>query len=75
MLYCFCLKIITNIGGLFMNTDLKQLSNTQLLSETKKLVQKERQINVLVLQHLQEIEKRKLYLDRGFPSLFEHNIS
>ncbi len=56
------------------NTNLKKLSNDQLLSQTKNLVQKERQINVFVLQHLQEIEKRKLYLDRGFPSLFEYAI-
>ena len=56
------------------NTNLKKLSNDQLLSQTKNLVQKERQINVFVLQHLQEIEKRKLYLKRGFPSLFEYAI-
>ena len=51
-----------------------EMTDNQLLLQTKNLVQKERQINVLVLQHLQEIEKRKLYLDRGFPSLFEYAI-
>ena len=56
------------------NTNLKKLSNDQLLSQTKNLVQKERQINILVLQHLQEIESRKLYLDRGFSSLFEYTV-
>ena len=56
------------------NTSLKKLSNDQLLLQTKNLVQKERQINILVLQHLQEIEKRKLYLERGFPSLFEYTV-
>ena len=50
------------------------MTDNQLLLQTKTLVQKERQINILVLQHLQEIEKRKLYLDRGFPSLFEYAI-
>ena len=53
---------------------LKYIKNDQLLSQTKNLVQKERQINIQVLQHLQEIEKRKLYLDRGFPSLFEYAV-
>ena len=56
------------------NTSLKKLSNNQLLLQTKNLVQKERQINIQVLQHLQEIECRKLYLDRGFPSLFEYAV-
>ena len=56
------------------NISLKYIRNDQLLLQTKNLVQKERQINIQVLQHLQEIEKRKLYLDRGFPSLFEYAV-
>ena len=56
------------------NISLKHIRNDQLLLQTKNLVQKERQINIRVLQHLQEIEKRKLYLDRGFPSLFEYAV-
>ena len=56
------------------NISLKYIRNDQLLLQTKSLVQKERQINIQVLQHLQEIEKRKLYLDRGFPSLFEYAV-
>ena len=56
------------------NTNLKTLSNDQLLFQTKSLVQKERQINIQVLQHLQEIEYRKLYLKRGFSSLFEYTV-
>ena len=56
------------------NTNLKTLSNNQLLLQTKNLVQKERQINIQVLQHLQEIECRKLYLKRGFSSLFEYTV-
>ena len=56
------------------SANLNRMSNDQLLLQTKSLIQKERQINIQVLQHLQEIEKRKLYLDRGFPSLFEYAI-
>ena len=56
------------------NINLKRMSNDQLLLQTKNLVQKERQINLQVLQHLQEIEKRKLYLKRGFSSLFEYAV-
>ena len=53
---------------------IAEMTNDQLLLQTKTLVQKERSINIQVLQHLQEIEKRKLYLDRGFPSLFEYAV-
>ena len=60
--------------GMTANTNLKKLSNDQLLLQTKNLVQKERQINILVLQHLQEIQSRKLYLKRGFSSLFEYTV-
>ena len=55
-------------------TGFTGMTNDQLLLQTKTLVQKERSINIQVLQHLQEIEKRKLYLDRGFPSLFEYAV-
>ena len=53
---------------------LKKLSDDFLLSQTKTLVQKERKLNVEILQHLQEIESRKLYLERGFSSLFDYTI-
>ena len=56
------------------NINLKYIKNNQLLLQIKNLVQKERQINIQVLQHLQEIEKRKLYLDRGFCGLFEYAV-
>ena len=50
------------------------MTDDQLLLQTKNLVQKERQINIQVLQHLQEIESRKLYLKRSFSSLFEYAV-
>ena len=53
---------------------LKKLSDDFLLSQTKALVQKERKLNIEILQHLQEIESRKLYLERGFSSLFDYAI-
>ena len=61
-------------AGTSANTNLNRMSNDQLLLQTKNLVQKERQINIQVLQHLQEIEKRRLYLKRGFSSLFEYAV-
>ena len=54
--------------------ELKRLSNYKLLSQTKTLVQKERKLNIFILQHLQEIELRKLYLEKGFSSLFDYAV-
>ena len=49
---------------------LNQLSGDELVSETKRLVREELRIGLEVLEHLREVEKRKLYLDRGHSSLF-----
>ena len=53
---------------------LKTLSDQNLLFQTKHLVQKERNITIHVLRHLSEIEFRKLYLKRGFSSLFDYAV-
>ena len=50
--------------------NLKQISDETLLNETQKLVHQEREILSLVLHHLREIEKRRLYSKQG--SLFEY---
>ena len=68
------LKALKELSVKTTTTNLKTLNNDQLLLQTKNLVQKERQINIQVLQHLQEIESRKLYLKRGFSSLFEYAV-
>jgi len=55
-----------------IQSKLNSLSDSHLLSQTKLLVQKERKITVEVLEHLCEIDQRKLYLKRGFSSLFNY---
>ena len=50
--------------------NLKQMSDETLLNETQKLVDREREILSLVLHHLREIERRRLYGKYG--SLFEY---
>jgi len=60
----------------FKNTDvpslkIKFLSNVELLSRFGKLVQTERKITHWVLGYIAEIDSRKLYLDRAYPSLYE----
>ena len=53
---------------------IRQLSNQELLSQTKTLVQKERDIHIQILHHLREIESRKLYFSQGFSSLFDYVV-
>ena len=53
---------------------IKQLSNKELLSLTKLLVQKERSIHIQVLRHLAEIDSRKLFFKQGFFSLFDYAV-
>lgn len=54
--------------------NLKALSNESLESRLSKLVKTERKITHLVLQCLAEIDRRKLYLDKAYPSLFEYLV-
>ena len=56
------------------SSEVKKLSNRQLLSQTKFLVQKERNLHIQVLHHLEEIGSRKLYLEQGFSSLFDYAV-
>ena len=53
---------------------IKQFSNEELLSHTKLLVQKERNIHIQVLRHLAEIDSRKLFFSQGFFSLFDYAV-
>ncbi|MDG0815593.1 HNH endonuclease [Bdellovibrio svalbardensis] len=51
--------------------NIKFLSNTELMTRFGKLVQTERKITHLVLECIAEIDARKIYLERAYPSLFE----
>jgi 5-methylcytosine-specific restriction endonuclease McrA len=50
--------------------DVKKLTNKELLVEVQSLVGQEKRILVQVLKYLREIESRKLFLERGYSSLF-----
>ena len=62
------------LSPLNKDTELKHISNSNLLSRIKLLVQKERNIHIHVLHHLREIQSRKLYLKLGFSSLFDYAV-
>jgi len=53
-----------------MEVKLKKKSDPCLIDDLKKLVARERQTLSRILDHLREVETRRLYLARGFPSLF-----
>lgn len=54
--------------------DIKRLNDQQLLANTEKLVSEERRITLEVLQHLREIEVRRLFVDLGFDSMYKYCI-
>jgi hypothetical protein len=53
---------------------IQKLSDTALLSETKKAVASERLILTEVLRHLREVDRRRLYSSLRYPSLFEYIV-
>ena len=50
--------------------ELTNLSNEALLSELKNLRAEERALTRKLLEHLAELDRRKLYLEYGYSSLF-----
>lgn len=54
--------------------NLKHLTDQTLLSEIKKLAARERVVSVEVLHHFKEIEKRRLFSDLGYGSMFEYAV-
>ena len=53
---------------------LNHVANKMLLSDTKKLAGAEREATVRLLHHLKEIDKRKLYCDLKYSSLFAYCV-
>jgi hypothetical protein len=47
------------------------LSNDNLISAVRTLVKEERRITREILDHINEVEKRRLYADLGFSSIFD----
>ena len=55
--------------------NLRKLKDDELLASIQSEVQKERQTLIVILQHLREIEVRKLFSELGYPSLFDFAVS
>jgi 5-methylcytosine-specific restriction endonuclease McrA len=54
--------------------NLKSLSNEVLLQITHTLVAEERTLTTKILWHLHEIQRRRLYAEKGYGSLFEYAV-
>ncbi|NUM89006.1 MAG: HNH endonuclease [Bdellovibrionales bacterium] len=53
---------------------MQHLTDKALLEETENLVRKERQILGVILRHLREIERRRLFSSLGYSSLFTYCV-
>ncbi|UOF00149.1 HNH endonuclease [Bdellovibrio reynosensis] len=51
---------------------LSRLSNHELENSLKDLVQKERKLLHVILEHIREIDARKLYLEKAYSSIYEY---
>ncbi|MEZ4755109.1 MAG: HNH endonuclease signature motif containing protein [Bdellovibrionota bacterium] len=51
--------------------NLQNLTNTELLNKTKSLALDERKTMIDLLVHLVEVDKRSLYLEQGYSSMFD----
>jgi len=61
-----------NTANYIIDRNIKKLSDKRLLEQTEYLVSEERKNTVLILQHLREIEIRRLYIDLKFSSMHEY---
>lgn len=53
-------------------TNLKAISNNELISRIEKLVRTERKITHLILVHILEIEERKIFAELGYDSMYAY---
>lgn len=51
---------------------LSRLNNFELEASLKDLVSKERKLLHVILEHIKEVDTRKLYLERAYSSLYEY---
>ncbi|MDE0218761.1 MAG: hypothetical protein OXJ90_05800 [Spirochaetaceae bacterium] len=63
----------TAVGAVITST-IGMLSDRELLRQTSTLVRHERHLQGAIIDHLGEIEARRLYLQRGCSSLFDYAV-
>ncbi|MGZ3802295.1 MAG: hypothetical protein ACXVCL_19170, partial [Bdellovibrio sp.] len=53
---------------------LSKISNSDLELQLKNLVAKERKLLHVILEHIKEVDVRKIYLERAYSSLYEYLV-
>ncbi|MGZ3826039.1 MAG: hypothetical protein ACXVCR_13865 [Bdellovibrio sp.] len=53
---------------------LSKISNSDLEFQLKNLVAKERKLLHVILEHIKEVDLRKIYLERAYSSLYEYLV-
>ena len=61
-------------AGLVITSTIGVLSDRELLRQTSTLVHHERHLQGAIIDHLAEIEARRLFLERGCSSLFDYAV-
>ena len=51
---------------------IKALTDSELLNQTRLLVSRERELTTELLWHLREVERRRLFAEQGYSSLFDY---
>src|SRR3954467_10904399 len=54
--------------------NLKNLSSQELVGHTQGLVREERRITIELIAHLREIERRMLFAELGYGSLYDFTV-
>ncbi|MFS4457736.1 HNH endonuclease [Bdellovibrio sp. HCB2-146] len=57
-----------------INLNVKGIADALLLEQTDYLVKREREITIVILRHLREIEVRRLYISREYSSMHKYCI-
>ena len=57
-----------------LTSTVSALPDQVLLAQTRSLARHEQALQILVLDHLREIEARALHLRRGYSSLFDYAV-
>ena len=56
------------------NFEIKHLKNPELHENLKTLAAQERKLTHVILLHIMEVDRRKLYLERAYPSLWAYLV-
>ncbi len=55
-------------------SQFSKVTDEQLLANLKSKVENEKELTLEILRHLAEVERRRLFLAKGYPSLFEYCV-